>query len=81
MLQSAASSPMGAEEAMLMEMMKQLGGAGGAGSNALGGGDGGTPTGENWEQMLESMLGQLMSKEILYEPLQDLSKQVGVRPS
>ena len=33
--------------------------------------------GENLESMLETMMSQLMSKEILYEPLKELDTKVG----
>lgn len=46
---------------MLKEMMKQLGGGGGEG--------------EDFEGILQTMMSQLMSKDILYEPLQDLAKK------
>ena len=53
----------GLEEQLLQEMMKQFTADG-------------ADAGGGFEEMLQSMMGQLMSKEILYEPLQDLSKKV-----
>lgn len=71
-------------------------GAGGSGANPFGdfseadmaklleglGGEGGMPEGEEgMAKMLESMMGELMSKEVLYEPLKELRDKVSGRRS
>jgi peroxin-19 len=54
-------------DVFLAEMLKQL--------DAAGGGDGGG--GEmGMAKLLEGMMEQLMSKEILYEPMKDLNEKV-----
>jgi peroxin-19 len=55
-------------DAFLAEMLKQLDAAGGG--EGLGGEMG-------MAKMLEGMMEQLMSKEILYEPMKDLNDKVG----
>ena len=54
-------------DAFLAEMLKQLDGA--AGGDGMGGEPG-------MAKLLEGMMEQLMSKEILYEPLKDLKEKV-----
>jgi peroxin-19 len=49
--------------------MKQFLDLGGSDASSAGPGSG-------FEGMLEGMMGQLMSKDVLYEPLIDLSKKV-----
>lgn len=57
-------------DAFLAEMLRQLDSAGG------GDGVGGE---EGMAKLLEGMMEQLMSKEILYEPMKDLQEKVIIR--
>jgi len=59
----------GETDAFLAEMLKQLDAAGGAGADGLGGEAG-------MAKLLEGMMEQLMSKEILYEPMKELLDKV-----
>jgi peroxin-19 len=68
---SAAASAGGAGgfgDADLEKLMAALGGGGAGGE----GGD------EDLAKMLENMMGELMSKEVLYEPLKELRDKVSV---
>jgi len=61
----------GETDAFLAEMLKQLEAAGGGGADGLGGEAG-------MANILEGMMEQLMSKEILYEPMKDLQDKVNI---
>jgi len=66
MQESEAAQAQTETDAFLAEMMKQL--------DAAGGGDGaGSEAG--MAKLLEGMMGQLMSKDILYEPMKDLNEK------
>ncbi|OQN99087.1 hypothetical protein B0A48_14948 [Cryoendolithus antarcticus] len=58
----AATAGAGTEEDLLAQMMKELGGAGAGGAGE-----------EDFNGMLMSMMAQLTHKEILYEPMKELS--------
>jgi len=61
----------GESDAFLAEMLKQLEVAGGAGADGLGGEAG-------MAKILEGMMEQLMSKDILYEPMKELLDKVNI---
>ena len=44
-------------------------------------GDGGEETEEQIQGLLESMMAQLMSKDVLYEPLKELHEKVSTSPT
>lgn len=71
--QNSAGQDFGSQPDMV-RLLASLGGAAGTGQ-------GGEEDEEGLQDAIELMMGQLMSKELLYEPMADLKARVGPGPS